>query len=79
MPRQRMTEAVYVSFHTQMPAARRRAWHLRWRATWSCQHARCTSLARSMPNANPLTRTVTADILAQHGLLHLCQSPGRAS
>jgi hypothetical protein len=78
MPHQRVTEAAYVFFYTQMPAARRRAWYLRWRATWRCQHARCTNLARSMPNANPLTRTVTADILAQHGLLHLCQPPRRA-
>ena len=79
MPGQRISEVTHMTLQTRVHAARRQAWRLRWQAAWVCQHASCTSLARSMPDAHSLTRAVTADILALHGLLHQCQPSRRAT
>jgi transposase len=43
--------------------------HMRWVAAQARYRSRLTRLARHMPHANRLTRAITAEILAQHGLL----------
>jgi hypothetical protein len=42
--------------------------HTRWLAAQTRRRARLTCLARHMPQANLLTRAITAEILTRHGL-----------
>jgi len=66
--RARATRARTEDVRRRAQQAWHQAAHVRQRASLVRQQARSLWLARAMPGANPLTRAITATILAKHNL-----------